>query len=110
MTLAALPRVTLFGVPDRLQQAVLNLVLNAIQAMPHGGRVALQTSEADGLVRRHPTGDSGSVLSPDKTGCAEQQREAKRGDNDGAHLNAPGPARPGLASAERRYPSRHPAP
>jgi PAS domain S-box-containing protein len=40
-----------FGVPDRLQQAVLNLVLNAIQAMPHGGRVALQTSEADGLVR-----------------------------------------------------------
>jgi len=42
---------SVFGVPDRLQQAVLNLALNAIQAMPHGGRVELQTSAADGLVR-----------------------------------------------------------
>jgi signal transduction histidine kinase len=40
-----------FGIPDRLQQAVLNLVLNAIQAMPSGGRVALATTAADGLVR-----------------------------------------------------------
>jgi signal transduction histidine kinase len=50
-----------FGVPDRLQQAVLNLVLNAIQAMPHGGKVALQTSAADGLVRVSVT-DTGPGL------------------------------------------------
>ena len=56
---ADLPSV--FGVPDRLQQAVLNLVLNAIQAMPHGGWVALQTSASDGLVRVSVT-DTGPGL------------------------------------------------
>ena len=49
------------GVPDRLQQAVLNLVLNAIQAMPHGGRVALNTSASGGLVRVSVT-DTGPGL------------------------------------------------
>ncbi len=49
------------GVPDRLQQALLNLVLNAIQAMPQGGRVALQTSASDGLVRVSVT-DTGPGL------------------------------------------------
>src|SRR5262249_16482997 len=42
---ADLPAV--FGVPDRLQQAVLNLVLNAIQAMPHGGRGSPPKPPAD---------------------------------------------------------------
>jgi len=52
------------GVPDRLQQAVLNLVLNAIQAMPHGGRVALETSSSGGLVRVSVT-DTGPGLPQD---------------------------------------------
>jgi len=52
------------GVPDRLQQAVLNLVLNAIQAMPHGGRVALNTSSSGGLVRVSVT-DTGPGLPQD---------------------------------------------
>lgn len=55
---------TVFGVPDRLQQAVLNLVLNAIQAMPHGGWIALRTSVADGLVRVSVT-DTGPGLPQD---------------------------------------------
>jgi len=53
-----------YGVPDRLQQAVLNLVLNAIQAMPRGGRVALQTSAGNGLVRLSVT-DTGPGLPPE---------------------------------------------
>jgi len=53
-----------FGVPDRLQQAVLNLVLNAIQAMPQGGRVALQTSSSNGLLRVSVT-DTGPGLPQD---------------------------------------------
>ena len=52
------------GVPDRLQQAVLNLVLNAIQAMPHGGRVVLTTSSSGGLVRVSVT-DTGPGLPQD---------------------------------------------
>jgi len=59
---AELPPV--FGVPDRLQQAVLNLVLNAIQAMPHGGRVVLQIAASGGLVRVSVT-DSGPGLPQD---------------------------------------------
>jgi two-component system, NtrC family, sensor histidine kinase HydH len=39
------------GVSDRLQQAILNLVLNAIQAMPAGGVVRVRTSHDAGLVR-----------------------------------------------------------
>ncbi len=57
-----------YGVPDRLQQAVLNLVLNAIQAMPQGGKVELNTSSSDGLVRVSIT-DTGPGLPP---GLAEQ--------------------------------------
>ena len=53
-----------YGVPDSLQQAVLNLVLNAIQAMPRGGRVALQTSAGNGLVRLSVT-DTGPGLPPE---------------------------------------------
>jgi signal transduction histidine kinase len=39
------------GVADRLQQAILNLVLNAIQAMPDGGTVSLRTEYDDAEVR-----------------------------------------------------------
>jgi two-component system, NtrC family, sensor histidine kinase HydH len=53
-----------FGVPDRLQQAVLNLVLNAIQAMPQGGSVVLHAAASGGLVRVSVT-DNGPGLSQD---------------------------------------------
>ncbi|HEX6852893.1 MAG TPA: ATP-binding protein [Candidatus Polarisedimenticolaceae bacterium] len=51
------------GVPDRLQQAVLNLALNAIQAMPQGGVVALRTHYAGGVVRLS-VADTGPGLPP----------------------------------------------
>jgi len=36
-----LPRVA--GDPDRLQQVMINLLLNAVQAMPEGGELAVET-------------------------------------------------------------------
>ena len=42
----ALPPVNLD--PERLQQAILNLLLNAIQAMPDGGTVSLEVSQVNG--------------------------------------------------------------
>lgn len=53
-----------YGIPDRLQQAVLNLVLNAIQAMPHGGRVTVRLASSNGLVRLTVT-DTGPGLPPE---------------------------------------------
>ena len=41
----------ILGERDRLQQAILNLVLNAVQAMPAGGVVRVRTSHDAGLVR-----------------------------------------------------------
>ncbi len=52
------------GERDRLEQAVLNLMLNAIQAMPHGGSVALATVAGDGWVRVNVT-DTGPGIPQD---------------------------------------------
>ncbi len=41
----------ILGERDRLQQAILNLVLNAVQAVPAGGSVRVRTSHDAGLVR-----------------------------------------------------------
>jgi two-component system nitrogen regulation sensor histidine kinase GlnL len=44
-----LPRVELD--PEKIQQAVLNLVLNALEAMPGGGHLTLGTEVDDGILR-----------------------------------------------------------
>jgi signal transduction histidine kinase len=50
-----LPRVA--GDPDRLQQVLINLLLNAVQAMPEGGSLAVETRS----VRRARPGLEGSA-------------------------------------------------
>ena len=44
--------------PDQLQQVAINMILNAVQAMPNGGKMTLRTVEENGEVRMefHDTG------------------------------------------------------
>jgi len=51
--------------PDLLHRAFQNLVLNAMDAMPAGGTLALRTSERDGNVRIEVT-DTGKGLTPEE--------------------------------------------
>ena len=52
---------------DQLHRAILNLVLNAQDAMPGGGRLSLRTRNEDGKVMIE-VGDTGSGLTPEE--CA----------------------------------------
>jgi two-component system, NtrC family, sensor histidine kinase HydH len=57
-----LPR--LAGSPQAMQQVVLNLAINALQAMPEGGRLSLQTRALDGPRRAElRVADTGSGVS-----------------------------------------------
>jgi PAS domain S-box-containing protein len=54
----------IMGDPDRLQQVVWNLLVNAIKFTPNGGRVTMSTDEADGLLRLS-VADTGEGISPE---------------------------------------------
>lgn len=50
---------------ELVRQAMVNLLINAVQATPAGGRVTLSTSQADGEIRFRVT-DTGSGISSEK--------------------------------------------
>lgn len=52
------------GSPDQIKQALLNLLLNAAQAMPNGGQVKLQTAY-DGKTIQLEVSDTGEGISPE---------------------------------------------
>ncbi len=55
----------ILGVPDQLTQVLLNLVINAIEAMPEGGELSLTSASAEGWL--HITvHDTGPGISPDE--------------------------------------------
>ena len=57
-----LPRLALD--PEKIQQAVLNLVLNALEAMPEGGKMTLTAALGDGSLQML-VGDSGPGIPPE---------------------------------------------
>jgi PAS domain S-box-containing protein len=60
--LAPLPEIACY--PARLNQVVLNLIINAIDACPDGGRVYVRTRAVDGSVEME-VADTGTGISPD---------------------------------------------
>lgn len=59
------------GFPGELKQVLLNLVSNAIEAMPDGGRLRVHISESSGFQEHHPGGvrvsisDTGTGIGPE---------------------------------------------
>ncbi|MCE9604647.1 MAG: PAS domain-containing protein [Planctomycetia bacterium] len=49
---------------DKIEQAVLNVVINALEAMPNGGNLAIKVAEEDGRIRI-AVEDSGTGISPE---------------------------------------------
>jgi CheY-like chemotaxis protein len=51
--------------PGQIQQIIMNLAVNARDAMPHGGKLTMETANADidqKYVRRHPAGSVGRYV------------------------------------------------
>jgi signal transduction histidine kinase len=60
---ADLPFIT--AVPDQLTQVCLNLIINAVEAMPHGGTLTVTAAQRDRWLAIEVQ-DTGSGLTPDE--------------------------------------------
>jgi len=69
---------TLPGDPDAIQQVCLNLIVNAIQAMPHGGRLLVATSlvtrRKEGLEAAAPAAYACLEVSDSGVGISDEER------------------------------------
>jgi signal transduction histidine kinase len=77
ISLDTVPAVTVGSVradPGQIEQALMNLVVNARDAMPQGGAITIETADAEldeDFVRRHPGAQPGPYMrvSVSDTGC-----------------------------------------
>lgn len=54
--------------PEKMKQVFLNLILNATQAMPNGGKLAIETSMASKKTLKIIVSDTGEGISPEDLG------------------------------------------
>jgi len=73
------------GVASRLQQAILNLVLNSIQAMPEGGKVTLETAVRQGRVEV-TVADTGPGVPPERRAQMFEVRMTTKPEGSGLGL------------------------
>ena len=59
------PRMIAFADPERLQQIILNVLINAVKFTPAGGTIRLSADEQDGCVRLHVE-DTGRGIAEDQ--------------------------------------------
>jgi two-component system phosphate regulon sensor histidine kinase PhoR len=85
-------RLTVFGDHRRLEQAVLNLVSNAVRFSPAGGRVVVEVSAAQGWVRVAVRDDGPGIAPDDQRRLFERffvGRTDRTGPRDGVGLGLP---------------------
>ncbi len=69
--------------PDQIHQVLMNLVANARDAMPHGGRLSIETSEAvidEKYLRSHPGAAAGRfvLMTVVDTGCGMDETTRRK--------------------------------
>jgi len=74
-----------YGVASRLQQAILNLVLNAIQAMPDGGMLTMHISSSSPMVKLRVS-DTGPGLAQELSDQLFDTRVTTKPDGSGLGL------------------------
>ncbi|MCP4152236.1 MAG: hypothetical protein GY757_31140 [bacterium] len=81
------PKPIMFPIhPARFQQLVMNLCLNAVQAMPQGGELNITIAYSDEETIRLDIGDTGSGISPSLTGKIFEPLFTTKGQEDGTGL------------------------
>jgi signal transduction histidine kinase len=76
---------TFVGYRDRLKQALLNITVNALEAMPRGGRVAIEIEQDDDRARVKVS-DGGPGISPDVLPWIYESDFTTKGEGSGIGL------------------------
>lgn len=82
------PELVVEAMPDRLTRAVANVVTNALQAMPAGGKLSIMARQV-GLDVEFTVGDTGCGMSPEVLEQARLRFRTTRRDQGGTGLGLP---------------------
>ena len=100
----SMPRSPAWSTPDRSQQALINLVMNAIQAMPAGGQVAVRVARAHERAPADVGGDERDDVAASRCATRAPASMPRRCGTSSSRSSPPRPSARAPASVSRsRY-------